>query len=86
LYDLQQATFASPKRKSIKAYEEFVKGGGDLYVPTPEEKAAFKAAAEPVYAWFKSNIKGGPEVFDALVEAVAEAEKAIEAGATKDVK
>ena len=34
-YALQQATFASPKRKSISAYEEFVKGGGDLYVPTP---------------------------------------------------
>ena len=35
---------------------------------------------------FKSNIKGGPEVFDALVAAVAEAEKAIEAGTMMDVK
>jgi TRAP-type C4-dicarboxylate transport system substrate-binding protein len=33
-YQLQQATFASPKRKSIKAYEDFVAEGGDLYVPT----------------------------------------------------
>ena len=32
---LQQATFASPKRKSIQAYADFVAGGGDLYVPTP---------------------------------------------------
>ena len=39
---LQQATFASPKRKSIAAYEEFKSVGGDLYVPTPDEKAAFK--------------------------------------------
>ena len=31
-YALQQATFASPKRKSIKAYEDFVAGGGDLYM------------------------------------------------------
>ncbi|MGB2122674.1 MAG: TRAP transporter substrate-binding protein DctP, partial [Candidatus Puniceispirillaceae bacterium] len=42
---LQQATFASPKRKSIQAYADFVAGGGDLYVPTPAEKAAFKEAA-----------------------------------------
>ena len=41
-YQLQQATFASPKRKSIQAYADFVAGGGDLYVPTPAEKAAFK--------------------------------------------
>ncbi len=39
---LQQATFASPKRKSIQAYADFVAGGGDLYVPSPSEKAAFK--------------------------------------------
>ena len=72
---LQQATFASPKRKSIPAYEEFVADGGDLYVPTPEEKASFKAASEPVYAWFKENIDGGAEMFDALTSAVAEIEK-----------
>ncbi len=82
---LQQATFASPKRKSIQAYEDFVKGGGDLYVPTPEEKAAFKASAEPVYEWFKSNIKGGPEVFDALTSAVSEAEKSIADSSAADL-
>ena len=71
---LQQATFASPKRKSIDAYEAFVAGGGDLYVPTPEEKAAFAAAAEPVQAWFRENVDGGNEILDALIEAVAEAE------------
>ncbi|MEL7117155.1 MAG: TRAP transporter substrate-binding protein DctP, partial [Pseudomonadota bacterium] len=53
-YQLQQATFASPKRKSIQAYQEFTAGGGDLYVPTPDEKAAFKDAAAPVFDWFKS--------------------------------
>ena len=83
---LQQATFASPKRKSIKAYEDFVAGGGDLYVPSPEEKAMFKEAAAPVYDWFKSNIKGGPEVFDALVTAVAAAEEKINSGAMMDIK
>ncbi len=67
---LQQATFASPKRKSIEAYQEFVAGGGDLYVPTPEEKAAFQEAAAPVYDWFKSNIDGGEESFNALTSTV----------------
>ena len=83
---LQQATFASPKRKSIAAYEEFVAGGGDLYVPTPAEKAAFKAAAEPVYAWFKENVDGGPAIFDALTSAVADTEAALAAGNAKDIK
>ena len=58
-YALQQATFASPKRKSIEAYAAFVEGGGDLYVPTPAEKATFAAAAEPVQAWFTDNVDGG---------------------------
>ncbi|MEP2531407.1 TRAP transporter substrate-binding protein DctP [Shimia sp.] len=82
---LQQATFASPKRKSIQAYEDFVAGGGDLYVPTPDEKAAFKEAAAPVHDWFKANIDGGEEIFDALVGAVAEAEADIDAGMMKDL-
>jgi len=71
---LQQATFASPKRKSIEAYEAFVAGGGDIYVPSPEEKAAFAAAAEPVNAWFRENVDGGSEMLDALQAAVAEVE------------
>ncbi|MEM7422661.1 MAG: TRAP transporter substrate-binding protein DctP [Pseudomonadota bacterium] len=82
---LQQATFASPKRKSIEAYQNFVDGGGDLYVPTPAEKAAFKEAAAPVFDWFKSNITGGPKIFEALTSAVSEAEAKIDAGAAKDL-
>ncbi|MEL7272019.1 MAG: TRAP transporter substrate-binding protein DctP [Pseudomonadota bacterium] len=82
---LQQATFASPKRKSIKAYEDFVAGGGDLYVPTPAEKAAFKEAAAPVFDWFKANVKGGEEIFTAMETAVAEAEKDINAGMASDL-
>ncbi|MEM9199762.1 MAG: TRAP transporter substrate-binding protein DctP [Pseudomonadota bacterium] len=84
-YALQQATFASPKRKSIAAYQEFVAGGGDLYVPTPDEKAAFKAAAAPVYDWFRANIDGGDEIFVALTEAVAAAEADIDAGLAADL-
>jgi TRAP-type C4-dicarboxylate transport system substrate-binding protein len=85
-YALQQATFASPKRKSIQAYEDFVAGGGDLYVPTPEEKTMFKEAAAPVYDWFKDNVDGGTEIFDALTTAVAAAEEDINGGRMMDLK
>ncbi|MCG6883047.1 MAG: TRAP transporter substrate-binding protein DctP [Silicimonas sp.] len=85
-YQLQQATFASPKRKSIQAYQDFAAGGGDLYVPTPEEKAAFKAAAEPVYEWFKTNVDGGEEVFNALTESVAQVEAELEAIRSRELK
>ena len=83
-YQLQQATFASPKRKSIQAYADFVAGGGDLYVPTPEEKAAFKEAAAPVYEWFKANVDGGEQAFNALVSSAASAESAINAVRSAD--
>ena len=82
---LQQATFASPKRKSIQAYADFVAGGGDLYVPTPGEKAAFKEAAAPVYDWFKANVDGGDKIFGALTSAVSDAESDINAGRAKDL-
>ena len=83
--DLQQATFASPKRKSIQAYADFVAGGGDLYVPSPEEKAMFREAAAPVYDWFKGNIQGGPEIFAALETAVAATEADLAAGMAADI-
>lgn len=83
---LQQATFASPKRKSIQAYADFAAGGGDLYVPTPAEKAEFKAAAAPVYDWFKDNVRGGGEVFSALTDAVAEAESDLSRATAADIQ
>jgi len=82
---LQQATFASPKRKSIEAYEAFVEGGGDIYVPSPEEKAAFAAAAEPVNAWFRENVDGGGEMLDALLAATAEVETELEGAYASDL-
>jgi TRAP-type transport system periplasmic protein len=84
-YQLQQATFASPKRKSIAAYEEFVANGGDLYVPSLEEKAAFAAAAEPVYEWFSANIDGGDTILAALREEVAKVETDLAAAYEADI-
>jgi TRAP-type C4-dicarboxylate transport system substrate-binding protein len=82
---LQQATFASPKRKSIQAYADFVAGGGDLYVPTPAEKAMFAEAAVPVQEWFRGNVDGGDEILDALIAAVAEVEADLEAARASDL-
>ena len=73
-YRLQQATFASPKRKAIPAYDAFQEAGGEIYVPTPDEKQAFAEAAQPVYQWFQDNVDGGPEVFDAFTAAIEDAE------------
>ena len=84
-YALQQATFASPKRKSIQAYQDFATGGGDIYVPTPEEKAAFKAAAAPVYDWFKANVDGGEAIFNALTASVEAATAEIDAARAADL-
>ena len=83
---LQQATFASPKRKSIQAYADFKKGGGNLYVPTPENKAAFKAAAAPVYTWFQKSIKDGEKWFSLLSSEAAKAEASVSAGYAMDIK
>ena len=85
-YQLQQATFASPKRKSIPAYKEFTDGGGDLYVPTPEEKQAFAEAAQPVYEWFTANVEGGEEIFNAMQAAVQTATEELDAERTSDIQ
>jgi TRAP-type transport system periplasmic protein len=82
---LQQATFASPKRKEIQAYADFKAAGGDIYVPTPAEKAAFQQAAAPVYDWFKTNVAGGAETLAAFEAAVAEATAAVAAQREADM-
>ena len=82
---LQQATFASPKRKEIQAYADFKAAGGDIYVPTPAEKEAFKQAAAPVFDWFRANVAGGAETLDAFNAAVAEAQAAVDAERAADL-
>jgi TRAP-type C4-dicarboxylate transport system substrate-binding protein len=83
---LQQATFASPKRKEIQAYADFKTAGGEVYVPTAEEKAAFKTAVAPVMDWFKTNVKGGPEVLASFETSVAAAQAAVDAERAKDLQ
>jgi TRAP-type C4-dicarboxylate transport system substrate-binding protein len=83
---LQQATFASPKRKEIAAYADFKAAGGEVYVPTPEEKAAFQAASAPMRDWFKANVAGGEETLAAFDAAVAAATAAVEAERAADLQ
>ncbi len=85
-YRLQQATFASPKRKSIDAYVEFREAGGDLYVPSPEEKQAFKDAAAPVFEWFKSSVDGGAEIYAVMTSAVETAQQQVDEARTADIE
>ena len=66
-------------------WEDFVAGVGNLYVPSPAQKASFKKAAAPVYKWFKSNVKNGSVVFNALTYAVSKAEADIAVGMTQDL-
>lgn len=82
---LQQATFASPKRKEIAAYQEFLASGGDIYVPSPEEKAAFQEAAAPVYDWFRENVDRGGEVLDLFTAAVEAATVEVDAARAADL-
>jgi TRAP-type C4-dicarboxylate transport system substrate-binding protein len=82
---LQQATFASPKRKEIAAYQDFLKAGGEIYVPTPAEKEAFKTSVSPVFDWFKTNVTGGAEVFDQFTAAVADAQAKVDADRAADL-
>jgi TRAP-type C4-dicarboxylate transport system substrate-binding protein len=83
---LQQATFASPKRKEIQAYADFKAAGGDIYVPTPAEKEAFAAAVAPVMSWFTSSVKGGAETLDAFNAAVAASTAKIAAERVADMQ
>ena len=82
---LQQATFASPKRKSIKAYEDFAAAGGRVYVPSPAEKAALRDRAAPVYDWFRKSVEGGSEFLDLLLAEAQKAEAALAAEYETDV-
>jgi tripartite ATP-independent transporter DctP family solute receptor len=74
--NLRNVTTALPKRRQIEAYEEFKQAGGKIYVPTPEEKAQFVKAAEPIYDWYSK--KFGRKWLDKLQAAIKQARKDLE--------
>lgn len=77
---LGQVCFAFPKRRSIEAYEEFKKAGGTIYVPTAEEKDAFREAAAPLKEWYTDKYGAeGVELLKAYEAAIIEAEAKLDA-------
>lgn len=79
-HDLGQVCFAFPKRRAIEAYEEFKKAGGDIYVPTADEKEAFRAAAAPLQKWYTDKYgKEGEELLYEYKAAIKMAEEKLEA-------
>ena len=49
LQQIKTTTCAFPTRNQVPAYEDFKKGRGNIFVPTPLEKAAFKTAVAPIH-------------------------------------
>jgi len=74
---LKTVTRALPMRRSIEAYEEFKEAGGEIYVPTPEEKAAFQEASSSLKGWFVETY--GDEWLNNLEGAIGECETKIAA-------
>ena len=66
--------------------EEFIKAGGTVYAPTPEEKATFMAAKPVIRDWFVNNIEDGQIWYDKLEKAVKEAEAEIDADRARILK
>ena len=75
--ELKETARVLPKRKAVDAFQTFVDAGGTIYSPTAEEKAAFQAAAQPVWAWYEENF--GRDWIDAAQNAVKECEAQLDA-------
>lgn len=82
--NLRNVTTAIPKRRQIEAYEEFKKAGGKIYVPTPEEKAKFVAAAKPLKDWYVK--KYGRKWLDRLEKAIGDARKDLDTLYSRELK
>lgn len=67
--------------KERPAFAEFAKEGGQVYFPTAEEKAQFIEVVKPLREMYLKETKGGAEFLQALDEAIADAQKRVEARA-----
>ena len=73
---LKLVTRALPIRRQIEANEAFTQAEGTIYVPTPEQKAAFKKATDGLRRWFAERY--GRDWLDKLDAAVAACEAQID--------
>ncbi|MEL7028655.1 MAG: TRAP transporter substrate-binding protein DctP [Pseudomonadota bacterium] len=71
---LKIVTRALPMRRQIESYEVFRDAGGEVYVPTAEEKAAFREAVSGMRDWYAG--KYGEEWLGRFDRAVADCEAA----------
>ena len=67
---LKTTTRAYPMRRQIEAYQAFRDAGGEIYVPTPEEKALFQESTAGMRDWYSE--KYGTEWLATLDGAVAD--------------
>lgn len=74
---LRWTAVVMPKRRQIEAYEAFTEAGGEIYVPTPEEKAEFVEVSAPIYDWYTETY--GTEWLDVLEASITDCEERIEA-------
>jgi TRAP-type transport system periplasmic protein len=74
---LRWTAVVMPKRRQIEAYQAFNDAGGEIYVPTPEEKAQFVEISAPIYDWYTETY--GSEWLDVLKGSIAECEERIAA-------
>ena len=73
---LKLVTRALPIRRQIDAYRSFSEAGGQVYVPTPTEKAAFQEASKGMRAWFIE--KYGSSWIDKLDATVQKCEQSLD--------
>ena len=74
---MKNTTRVLPMRRQADAYAAFRKAGGNIYVPTPEEKKAFQAAVKPVEKWYME--KYGDRWLRELRGAIGDCEKSVAA-------
>jgi len=74
--ELKKTARVMPKRKAVEAFETFRQANGEVYSPTPEEKAAFQEAAQPVWQWYRDNF--GDEWVTAATDAVEACEQQLD--------
>jgi TRAP-type transport system periplasmic protein len=74
---LRWTAVVMPKRRQIEAYQAFTDAGGEIYVPTPEEKAQFVEISAPIYDWYTETY--GSEWLDVLKGSITACEERIAA-------
>ena len=62
-----------PKFTALAGYAAFKEKGGQVYVPTPEEKAQFVESVQPLKQWYVERF--GDKWLKLLEASIAEAEK-----------